>query len=863
MKRLPRLFRRKAQEHQLDSELRFHLEHLIAENIAAGMSPETARREAAIAFGGMEQVKEDCREARGHAWVGQIWKDLSFTVRSLLRARGYTITVLFTLVLGISVTTLVYNIAGWILFNPSPYPQAERLFFVGYKDKQNQLNYWKPGLFLKAYQDQAGDAAQFAASGSIPGNVVLDGEPVAAHMQNVTIDAFDMLGIRPALGRGFMAGEDREGFDDVVVISDGFWKDHFGGRPDVLGQRILIDQNVCVVVGVLAKDQALPYYFGGDVFKPLVLKLDPKKIFLPGLTIIARLKPGVTPEQAVGVLSAVKLPTLPSWAVATFAAQSPILSNIMDVGRHDIWWVLVAAGGFLYSIACLNTINLMLIRLLGRRRELSIRFALGGSRWQVLQILLIECAVLSSAACMVAFVVVYWSLPAVMRALNGDDYSFDRGFWDLGALSFVAGLSALTCALTAIAPVFRLLREAVGLSLKDGSSRSGESLRASRFRTSLVILQAAFAVVLLVGTGLMVRSFHRLQHIDLGFDPVGMVKVRISAPRDLDLTPAANLQLYEHLQANLTRLPGVRAVSYAEDAVLNEGASFSANIRMADGTLKEESGSYVAADFQKTARLTMKRGQWLSGKTGLHEIVINDKMSRALFGDLDPVGRSVEIDLSDDKLSPYIVVGVAGDVRPSVRSSTGAWFYAPAWQGPKLLDTLILRLDRDPGKEFAGIVRRAIYAVDPRLSAVSIQTIGQQIGDTMWAEQNVYTMLKGLATIAFVLTIIGLFSVISFTVDSRMPEFGVRAALGATAADLVRIVMRRGLASTSVGLAAGIAAALASTRFMQGLLFETEPFDPMVYAAVALLLMAAAAAACWLPARRAARVDVVKLLRSD
>ena len=848
-------------EAEMVAELRQHLEELTRRNIAEGMAPDDARFAAQRSFGGIAQIEERCRDAHGFVWLAQLLKDFTFAARSLSRAWGYTLTILFTLVLGISVTTLVYDISGWMIFHSLPYPHPEQLFFVGAKDKQGPELYYHPALFLEAYREQAADVAQFVAEASNPTNVVINGEPIATFASNVSAETFDMLGIKPSLGRGFMNGDDRDGSDGVVVISDRFWKEHFGGSPDVLGKKITIDQQVCLVIGVLAKNQELPFYFGGDILKPLVLKPDPKDLFAPGIFIMARLRPGVTTGQALAVLAKVKFAKLPMWAVTYFKDRRPILSDIRNAGRHDSFWVILAAGAFLCSIAWLNAINLMLIRLLKRRRELSIRFAVGGSRWQVLRVLLVECVVLSSAACIISITTVYWSLPIVMRALYGDDYSLEAGFWTWGELKFVVELSALTWALTAIAPTVRLLRSDVSSGLRDGGPTTGESRHASRFRTLLVVLQAAFAVVLLIGTGLMVRSFQRLQHVELGFNPVGKVKVRVQFPNGYELGPEAKLQLYEHIRMDLSKLPGVRAVSYAEDALLNDRNSYDANMLMADGTLKRVPGDFVDPEFQQAGGLVMKRGRWLSGKSGLLEVVINERLASIRFGNADPVGQSVIIDLSGKK--PYTVVGVAGDVRSSVRSAMEAWFYAPAWQRPTLINTFILRLDGDPEKGFSALVRRTIYGSSTRLGVCSVQSIGEQIDVSMWAERLACTMLKGLAVVALLLTVIGLYSVVSFTVDSRMTEFGVRVAVGANDGDLIRMVMHRGLAATGIGILIGVTVAVGMTRFMRSLLFETEPFDPIVYLAVAMSLLLAAACASWLPARRAARVDVVKLLRAE
>ena len=286
-----------------------------------------------------------------------------------------------------------------------------------------------------------------------------------------------------------------------------------------------------------------------------------------------------------------------------------------------------------------------------------------------------------------------------------------------------------------------------------------------------------------------------------------------------------------------------------------------AQLLMPDGTYQAVAGNFVGADFLQTAGLILKKGRWLSGRRGEYEVVINETFAKARFGDEDPIGKTFKLLVSGDY--GHLVVGVVADVRDSVRSSSGMRLYSPNWAFPQNISTLLLRLDHDPGKEFEGVVRHAIYALDPKLIVSQVATINEIVGNGMWAEMYAFRILKVLTIIALALAVAGLFAVIAYTVDSRMKEFGVRLALGAQPANLHRLVMKRGLTTAAVGVAVGIAGALGLTRFMQSLLFETTPYDPLVYAAVAAILLTAAVAACWLPARHAARVDITRLLRAE
>jgi putative ABC transport system permease protein len=305
----------------------------------------------------------------------------------------------------------------------------------------------------------------------------------------------------------------------------------------------------------------------------------------------------------------------------------------------------------------------------------------------------------------------------------------------------------------------------------------------------------------------------------------------------------------------------VRAVSFGQDSLLEGGFWGTAQVLMPDGTYQAVAGNFVAADYQKTAGLALKKGRWFSDKRGVFEVVINETFARTRFGDEDPIGKSFKLLVSGNFDNP--VVGVVGDVKETVRTAPGMRFYVADWVYPLNLSTLLLRLDADPRKEFAGLIRHAIYELDPKLIVSQVSAISEIVGQTMWAEHYAFTILKGLSVTALVLAVVGLFSVIAYTVDSRMNEFGVRLALGAQPGDLYWLVVKRGLVAAAVGVLIGSAGALALTRFMRSLLFETSAYDPLVYAAVALLLLFAATLACLLPARRAVGIDVARLLRAE
>jgi putative ABC transport system permease protein len=855
------LLKRRKVENEMSEEMKIHLEMETEAKIAAGMSPGEAQHAAQREFGNVASIQERTRDEHGWVWLEQWGKDASFALRSLIKARSFSLTVLGTLVVGIGVATVVLELTAGIVVFAQPYPKPEQLFYLGFKDKQNPVNPYRFGLHLAAYQEQVNAFSEYAVVSRDTGNVVVDDEPVIASLLSVSVDCFHTLGIRPVLGREFLPEEFRAGTDNVVVVSDLFWRQTLNASTDVLGRKINIDQQVCTVIGVLAPSQPFPIYFEGDVYRPLMQKSDPANPFAPVLFMIGRLSPGVSPEQARAVLAAVKLPELVPWAAAILAEMEPVLINPIDLARPDIHRVMFAAGALLYAVACVNAVNLMLVRQLGRRRELSIRFALGGTRWQIVRLLILEIVGLSLVASLIVAFVARSFFPSLLALITSNEAIHYRSFWDWRTLGCIGGLSLLASAVVVFVPAWGLFKADLNRVIQEGGTALGTSRRVNRLRSGLIIFQTALAVVLLAGTGLMVRSFEKLRHADLGFDPVGKVKVEIAFPRGYNLAPEARLQLFERLRDKLAKLPGVREVSCGQDALLVGSFSDTARLLMPDGTYRMVAGTLVAENFLKTAGLVLKKGRWLSGRHGEFEAVINEALANARFGNEDPIGKTFRLRDSGDYGFP--VVGVVGDVKETVRSAPGMRFYVPSWSFPQNISSLLLKLDQDPGKEFAGVVRRAIYEADPKLIANTVNSLNQWVSNSMWAERYAYMILQGLSLIALGLAAIGLFSVIAFTVDGRRQEFGVRLALGATPENLHRLVMKRGVTTAAIGIAVGVAGALGLTRFMQSLLFETTPNDPMVYGVVAAVMLFAAVLACWLPARRAMKVDPAISLRAE
>jgi putative ABC transport system permease protein len=789
--------------------------------------------------------------------------DLRYAVRSLGRAYGFTLVVVLTLALGIGAAAAIFSVADWILFRWDPYPEKSRLFVLGMKSKEGPSNPYTFGYRFQAYQKLTEVFSEFSATkrdSSV--NVLVKDEPVPSAVQCVSADCFHTLGFSPVLGRGFLPEEFKTGADNVVVISHDFWQSHFGSTPDALGREIRIGDQLCKVVGVLSADAKVPVFAAGNIFRPLILNSDLSKPQDPRLMVIGRLKPGVTRQHAEAAMGGIKVDLAPK-AAANIAELAPTLMKLDELKRFfhpEIYWVLVGAVGFLYAIACLNATNLMLVRVLGKRRELSIRVAIGGGRWHIVRLMAIESLGLSLVAGAAGIMVAHWFFPVLLRLASTGSGSGNSGSLSWRMLGVMAGLTVCTSVLVVAAPVVRILKANLNDGLKDGGMALGESRRLGRARSMLVVLQAAFAVILLVGAGLMVRTLEKLRHVDLGFDPTGEVKVQLTIPDGHRTEKEDRLLLFQQLQEKLATIPGVRSVAFGSDALFPGYSSASMTMRLPDGGEASIERDMVSPEFLQTAGLTLVRGRWLPAKRNDGtEVVINETLAKKRFGKEDPIGQMISI-VED---GPWQVVGVVRDIRQSVRSAPGLHVYCSDWWWTPNLNTVVLRLDHDPDMAFVSTVRKAVFDFDPRLVIWNLEPVNVWIQRTMYMEELTLSVLKVLSGIALVLAVVGLFSILAYTVDRRMSEFGVRLALGATPRDLAQLVFKRGIMLSAIGVAAGIAGALGLTRFLQSLLFETAPFDPLVYLAVAGVLLAAAAASCWIPARRAARVDVARLLRAE
>jgi putative ABC transport system permease protein len=627
-----------------------------------------------------------------------------------------------------------------------------------------------------------------------------------------------------------------------------------------------VGKTVCTVVGVLKKDQALPPLFWSEVFRPLAYTVNPATPWEPYLNVIVRLQPGSTRAEAEVALARAKVNWPKDWDPSA-RENKPTLTPLAELNKWnhpEVYWMLFGAVGFLYGIACLNATNLLLVRQLGRKRELSIRLALGGSRWGIVRLLLIESLSLSLISSAAGLLIANW-LGVLFAALGASKLKLSWSSLvgiDWRTFSVLVGVTALTSLAIVVVPAIGVWHLDIQAGLKDGGGAIGESRRLARIRGGLVVLQVAFAIILLTGAGLMVRTFRKLHDVRLGFETDRRVKVSLSFPDGYATGKEERLNLVGRLQETLRRVPNVADVAYGSDNLMPGYYYPYQPIETNDRTLVKATWETFSQNYREVTGVVLRSGQWFGG-TSQSEIMINEAFAHRLFGDQNPIGQPVRPSGAAKEWKGWTVVGVVGNMRETVRGTPGYHIYVPPTWSPRQDFCFILRLTRESDESFGGTIRRTIYQFDPEIVAMDVTTLDEARDRQVYNERFALSVLEVLSAIALFLTIVGLFSVLAYTVNRKMNEFGVRLALGATARDLMFLIIGRGVLFTGIGIGVGIAGALALTHVLESMLYETPPYDPAVLGGVSVLLIVASIAASVVPALRASRAEITRLLRAE
>jgi len=888
--RIRSLGRRRAIERGLDEEVRFHIDQQTDKNIRAGMHPDEARRQASLRFGGMEHVKESTRDEFRAAVLEDTLRDLRYAVRALRRAPGFTAVASLTLALGIGAATAVFSVVNGILIKPLPYPNSEALVSLWHTAPGVNI----PDLKVAAsqfftYRAENRTFQQMGVWSSGTATITGLAEPEEVRMLFVSHGTLQALGVPPAAGRWFSQEDDSPGSPETVMLTDAYWQRRYGREASVIGRLITVDSRPRHVIGIMP-DRFRFLNENPDIILPY--RFDRKGLMLIGFNHrgLARLKPGVTLTAANADVARMMSIWLRAWpappgfdvnmlAQARIApALRPLKQDVVgDIG--DVLWVLMGTIGIVLLIACANVANLLLVRAEGRQHELAIRAALGAGRGRIARELLLESLVLASlgAALGCAFAVAALRLlvavgPASLPRLGEVTV-------DPLVLGFTGLVSLLSGALFGMIPVIRHAGPRVALALRGSQRTSTGTRKRLRTRNTLVVAQVALALIMLVGSGLMIRTFQALRAVQPGVvapDRLQIVRVAIPEGQVGDLERVFRMQV--DIRDRIAAVPGVSAVSFtnrapmdpdnASDVVLAEDKPRS------DGELPSvRRFKFVSPDLFRTLGTPLVAGRDFTW-TDLHGrrpvAVVSENLARELWGTpTAAVGKRIRENPTDPWRE---IVGVAGDIHDSgLQERPPAIVYWPAlmenfWLSRVLAMrsvAFVIRSNRTGTGRFLDDVQEAVWAVNRNLPLTHVSTAGDLFRRSLARTSFALVMLAIAATIALVLGVVGIYGVIAYAVTQRNREIGIRVALGARSAEVKWLFVRDGLVLAAIGTVCGVAGALALTGFMTSLLFGVSRVDPTTYVAVCLVLLTAAALASYVPAHRATAVDPINALRAE
>ncbi|MGB9457910.1 MAG: ABC transporter permease [Bryobacteraceae bacterium] len=876
-----RLWHRGQMEEQLDKELRFHLDEHTADLIAKGLDPAEARRQARLALGGPEQVKESCRDARGTRWLEDLWQDFRYAFRTLRQRPGFAAAAILTLALGSGATTVMFTVIDGVLFRPLPYAQPDRLVSL---QEQTDWSTQLGSLWAFAYPNyldcpRASRSLDVAAWRYTTGTVSEPGEADNVDGRQVSSGVFPVLGIAPFRGRAFLPDEDRPGAEPVALISYNLWQRRFAASPAAIGMRLVFDGKPYTVVGILptgfrlGEDEA-------DVFTPLGQETAPymqNREAHPGIQVWARLKPGATLSSAQAELALVGRHLAQQYpksnAGRTFIAE-PLRPDVGDV--RSTLWLLLGAVSLVLLIACVNVASLLLARAVSRERELAMRVALGAGRGRLVRQGLTESAVLALLGGVLGVLLAAIGIRPFVAFWPGRLPRADEVRLDWRVLLFALAASLASGLLFGLAPALRAPVRKLEQALREGGRTVAGSSR--RLHSGLVISEIALAVVLLVAAGMLGRAMLHLSSLDPGVTTRNVLTAR-TALSPVTLAHTGQIRAaWQDVLDRIRRVPGVESVAMVDTVPMREGNNQIGYWTTPAAPPPDKQplvlASSVTPEYLQVMGLRLLEGRFFDDQDRMASqsvVVIDDVMARRAFGRQEPIGKQLWINLGSD---PVTVVGVIGHVRywglaGDDQAQVRAQLYYPFAQVPDRylrrwseLMSLAVRTTIPPSNLVESL-RRAVRGVGNDQVLYEVHTLEQLAGDSL-ARQRFLLLLFGIfAGLALLLASVGIYGVLAYLTGRRVPEIGVRMALGAGAGEVMWLVLRQSLGMILLGVGVGTAAALAAGRVVQRLVDGIEPAGPLTIALMIAVLMVAALLASFLPARRASRVDPVSALRQE
>jgi len=802
-------------------------------------------------------------------------QDLRFGARMLRRNPGFTSVAIVALALGIGGNSAIFSVVNTVLLRPLPYAEPDRIVRIFASAPERGLT--QTNLSFQHITSLVERGQAFEQVGAYtPDSANLTGidEPLQLAVCRVSSGLLGVLKAQPAAGRNFLPEEDKPGGPRVVVLSHNLWQRQFGGAPGVVGRAMTLDALSYTIVGVMPEGFNFP---GGQidawiprVFEPSFLPREAVERGAGYLNAVARLKPGITRQQAqADVESIAAANNASSQPDLAFGLLAIPLSEVATQGVRPTLYILLGAVAFVLLIACANVANLLLAKAAGRQKEIAVRAALGARRARLIRQFLTESVLLSLMAGALGVALASWGVALLVSAATGNIPRAAEISVDARVLGFTLLVAIVTGVAFGLAPALQLSRTDLNEALKDTSRSSGGGTRRARIRGALVVTEVALSVVLLIGAGLLMRSFVRLQGVDAGFNPANLLVASINLPTSRYAQPAQRVGFYKRLSEDLASLPGVTSVGIVQGLPLT---GYDARTPIAiDGRsvppLPERplvSVGIVSPDYFRTLGIPLLQGRFFTdqdNETSPVTVLINRSFARKFFPDEDPIGKRV-VSAGGQPLTREII-GVVGDIRQiGLDTSPGEGFYICSNQRPQLAMNMVLRVEGSP-LALSNAVRSRVVAIDKDQPVATLQTM-EQITSNSISNQRFTLLLLGLfAAVALVLAAIGIYSVMAYTVTQRTGEIGLRMALGAQTRDVLNLVVGQGMATALIGVAVGLAGAFGLTRLMTSLLFGVTATDPITFIVIPVILTGVALAACLVPARRAVKVDPMEALRYE
>ncbi len=870
------LFRKEQVDGELNEELGTYLEMAAAEKMRQGMSRQEAVRVVRLERGSPETTKEIVRAGSWETLVEACWQDLRYGVRMLAKIPTFCAVAVLTLALGIGANTAIFScINAWII-NPLPYPQSDRLMVFATHDKKNGRtgeHVTSPADFFD-FQKQNTSFEQSAAWTGASLNLTGDGSPELVDGGRVTWNFFDTLGAKPILGRTFTPDDDRSGSPHVVILSEGLWQGRYDGDPKIIGRNITIGGEAYTVVGVMPGKFQFPLMGIANLWTPLALtdkqRADRGGSWLPAF---GRLKPGVTQEHAeaeAGVFFSGLEKQFPQTnANLTWLVNSMTWDIRRKEGAPELMIVFVTVG-LILLIACANVANLMLARATSRTREFAVRGALGATEGRLAGQLLTESVLLFFLGGVGGTLFGFCGMKLIESWIPGRirGYMINYGHVDLDftTLAFTLG-SALLCGLIfGLAPAFENARLDVNRTLKEASGQASGSKRGARLRQIFVAGEIALAVVVLISTTLLVKSFIISVRTGPGFNPANVMTAQLALPRTKYINDPRTRNFGEEVLARLRALPGVASVGAASNIPFGgfgQGVVVEAVRRPAQPGERTGAEFWAASpDYFSTMQIGLVKGRlfdFADSQGSPPVVIISQSFAREFWPNKDPIGRQIRF---GEQHTVSTIVGVVEDIMRDHLRERGSWqIYVPLAQFPSSTLAFVVRSSADPTM-MATAIRDAIWSVDPD-QPISLAPLETLIAVVDAGYRVVTKLMVFFGALAMFLGTIGIYGVMAHLVSQRIHEIGIRVALGASSVQVMRMVIGSGLQLAVVGIATGILVALGATRSLTTLLYQVAPNDPLTFVAVPILFVAVAMAACYLPARRATRVDPIVALRYE